>query len=331
MNLAVIGNEAVGRILGGDAALQRITVQRNFVLRRERDFRTVEREPLRYLNLAADDVDAGDDFGDGVLDLHARVDFDEEPLAGVGVHQKLDRSGVVITGGARQGHGGIAEGTAGFGFDAEGGRDLDHLLMAALHGAIALVQMEDVAVAVAENLHLDVLGALDVALEEHGVVAESGRGFAASLLDAGHQVGGRFDDAHAAPAAAEHRLDDQGKTDAGGDFGNQRGIGDGFFGAGHDGHSGALGELARGGFIAELFEQVGRGTDEDDSVALAGARQGGVLAQKAVARMNGVDAFLAGERDDVVDIEVGLHRAFALADEVSFVGFEAVEAEAVLL
>ena len=44
--------------------------------------------------------------------------------------------------------------------------------MAALHRAVAVVQMDDVAVCVAEDLRLDVLGTRDGFLQEHGRIAE---------------------------------------------------------------------------------------------------------------------------------------------------------------
>ena len=44
-------------------------------------------------DLRLDDVEAGDDLGDGVLDLDPRVDLDEVERAGVGIHQELDRAG----------------------------------------------------------------------------------------------------------------------------------------------------------------------------------------------------------------------------------------------
>ena len=43
-----------------------------------------------------DDVDAGDHFGDGVLDLDARIDLDEVELARVGIDQELDGAGVLV-------------------------------------------------------------------------------------------------------------------------------------------------------------------------------------------------------------------------------------------
>ena len=59
--------------------------------------------------------------------------------------------------------------------------------------------------------------------------------------------------------------------------------------------------------------------------------QGGVLGEKSVAGVDGVDALLFGQGDDAFDIQVGFHGPFALADEVGFVGLEAVQGEAVFL
>lgn len=61
--------------------------------------------------------------------------------------------------------------------------DLDHFLVAPLHGAVALVQVDHVAGAVAENLHLDVARTLDELLDEHGPVAKSGEGFGAGAVE----------------------------------------------------------------------------------------------------------------------------------------------------
>ena len=103
----------------------------------------------------------------------------------------------------------------------------------------------------------------------------------------------------------------------------------GIVGAGNDGNTGALGEFSGGGFVAEEFEEFGAGSDEGDAGALAGAWQGGIFGEEAVARVDEIDALFFGERDDAFDIEIGLDGTEAFADQVGFVGFEAMEAEAV--
>ena len=62
---------------------------------------------------------------------------------------------------------------------------------------------------VAEDLDLDVARPGDVVLEEHPVVAEAARRFAAGGGDRLGQVARRLDDAHPLAAAAGGRLDEQ--------------------------------------------------------------------------------------------------------------------------
>ena len=130
------------------------------VLVGEADLGVGQRLALGDQDLALDEVDAGDDLGDGVLDLDARVDLDEVELAGVGVDQELDGAGVVVAdvrGRSRR----PASQTASRmrRVEVRGRGDLDDLLVAALDRAVALEEVDEVAVLVAEELHLDVLGA----------------------------------------------------------------------------------------------------------------------------------------------------------------------------
>ena len=203
--------------------------------------------------------------------------------------------------------------------------------MAALDGAIALVEVENIAVEVAQNLDFDVLCASHEAFQENGVVAEGGGRFLARLFQFAGEIGGLVHHAHTAPAAAERGFDDQRIADLAGDFGGLFRVGDGFLRARDARNAGLLGQAARGGFVAQQVQQIGRGSDEGDAGAFAGAGQGGVLGEKSVARVDSVHAFLLGQRDDAFDVQVGFHGPFALADEIGFVGLEAVQGEAVFL
>jgi hypothetical protein len=79
--------------------------------------------------------------------------------------------------GLGQGHGLLAHGLAG-GVGNEGRRRLfDHLLVAALDGALALVQVHHVAVAVAQDLDFDVARLFHELFDEDAVVAKAVAGF----------------------------------------------------------------------------------------------------------------------------------------------------------
>ena len=106
---AVVGNELVQRILGGDPALQGVAAQPQILLRRDAAFGLADPGAGGDADLRLYQVDAGDLLGHGVLDLDARIDLDEVEGVRVGIHQELDRAGVLVAGGAGQAHGGVAE------------------------------------------------------------------------------------------------------------------------------------------------------------------------------------------------------------------------------
>jgi hypothetical protein len=97
-------------------------------------------------------------------------------------------------------HGGADDGRRGF---------FDHLLAAALGRAVALADVDGVAVAVGEDLDLDVAAVEDQALEHQRAVAEGALRFTAGADDGLGQLVVLVDQAHAAPAAAADGLDQQ--------------------------------------------------------------------------------------------------------------------------
>ena len=112
-------------------------------------------------------------LGHRVLDLDARIDLDEIELAGVGVLQELD--GARVDDSRRRAP--ICERVSAElarcrVVEKHRRRALDDLLVAPLHGAVALVQVHEVAVRVAEDLHLDVPRAPHELFEVDLVVAE---------------------------------------------------------------------------------------------------------------------------------------------------------------
>ncbi len=85
--------------------------------------------------------------------------------------------------------------------------------MAPLDGAVALVKMEAVAVFVAQNLHFDVLGARHITLQKHARIAKGAARFVLRFTQQRVQIFRPMNHAHAAPAAARRRFDDERETD----------------------------------------------------------------------------------------------------------------------
>ncbi len=190
-----------------------MAVEPDVGLRRHAGFRRADGGALQDVDLRLDDVDAGDLLGDRVLDLDARIDLDEVEFAGIGIHQELDRAGADIAGrlGDLQR---VAAQLVALGVVEIGRRRaLDDLLVAPLDRAVALEQMDGVAVGVAEHLHLDMAGALDQLFEIDLVLAEGGLGLALGLRHLAAEIGLGADGAHAAAATApgglqHHRIAD---------------------------------------------------------------------------------------------------------------------------
>ena len=191
--------------------------------------------------------------------------------------------------------------------------------------------MDQVAQPVAQNLHLDVARAGDVALRKDRAVAKGGQRLGARLGVARRQFFARSDDAHAPPSAAERRFQNQRKSDPGRGLLGLLQRSHGVVCTGKDRHAGLLRQAPRGGLVAEHFENPGRRSDEGDAGLLAGARQSRVFGQKPVARMDQVHALLGRQRDDPLDIEIGLHRPQPGAHQIRLVSLEPVQTEPVLL
>jgi hypothetical protein len=77
-----------------------------------------------------------------------------------------------------------------------------------LHRAIAFVEVDNVTVLVAENLHFDMARTADVAFEEDGIVAKGSRGLLTRLLQARTEIPCVFNNTHPTAATAERGLDD---------------------------------------------------------------------------------------------------------------------------
>src|SRR5579864_8678847 len=107
--------------------------------------------------------------------------------------------------------------------------------MPALHRAITLVKMQDVAVAVAKDLHFHVARAADVFFEEHRIIAECGACLTTRFFEALRKLTGFLDHAHAPAAAAESSFYDEREADLAGHLAGGFHRGDGPLCARHHG------------------------------------------------------------------------------------------------
>ena len=199
--------EAARRVLRVDAALDRPPLELHIGLLQAQLLAGGASDHL------LDEVNAGDEFGDRVLDLQAGVHL-EEIKAPVLPGDELDGAGGVVLDGLSERDGLLAHPAARLLVDERRGRFLDHLLIAALDRAFALAEMDDLTVLVAKHLDLDMARIDDEFLDEHPVVSERGFRLRAGSLETLEHLLAGVGDAHALPPAAGGSLDHDRIADA---------------------------------------------------------------------------------------------------------------------
>ena len=142
-----------------------------------------------------------------MLDLNTRVNFDEVMPAHL-VNQELSGTGIPVSDALCEFDGIGEDGLADLFGEVSRGCDLDDLLVAALHGTVALEQVDGVALRVREELHLDVPRPLEEPLDEYGAIAEGGLRLRDGALEGSLEVGLFAHDTHTTTTTAHRRLND---------------------------------------------------------------------------------------------------------------------------
>ena len=259
------GREAARRVLGVEADLDRVAARRRRLALQPPAGGDVE--------LQADEIDAGDHLGHGVLDLQPRVDLHERELPALRLVEELGRAGAAIAGRAGEPHGRVRQPALLVGRERRARRLLDDLLMTALVGAVADAERPHRAVAVGHQLDLDVPGG---ATRRSISTLGSPNAWAASARarsNATRELVGTVDAAHPAPAAARGGLDHQRVPDP---LPVRERVLDALHGPAAprcDRDAGLLGQPLRLDLVSQRAHDVGIGADEDDPEPLAQLRE----------------------------------------------------------
>ena len=140
-----------------------------------------------------------------MLDLKAGVHLEEEKLAVL--KEELNGSSVDVAAGLGDLDGRFAHGATDFVGEVGGRRLFDQLLVATLGRAVTLAEPQHVAMGVGQNLHFDVAGPGQVALDVALRATEVAQGFALGALEEFGGFLGRVDDLHTATTTAVGGLD----------------------------------------------------------------------------------------------------------------------------
>ena len=327
---AIVGDKVVLRVFCSDPRLQRVAVQADVILRCLA-CGLGQRLALGNQDLRLNDVDAGDFFGDGVFHLNTGVHLDEVERACVHIHQEFDGARAFIV---HMGTDFAAQFAQLFALrfgQVRRRRAFNDLLVAALNRTVTLIEVIDVAMAVAKDLNLDVTGAHDHLFQITFAVAKGGLGLAAAFHDLLGQFLGVHDRAHTAATTTPRRFQHQREADFLGLFLDGVHVIAQNLGRGDNGHTGRNRNLTGAGLIAQLAHRFRLGTDKGDAVLFAGIYEIGVLRQQAVTGVDRIRTAFLGHANDLVNRQIGRDRPQPLTNAVGFIRFEPVQAKFVFL
>ena len=137
---------------------------------------------LSNANLGLHEVAHGDQLCNGMLDLNARVHFNEEEVALL-IHKELNSTGVAIANVVGQSKSVVTDLFTFLVGEIKRGSNLDDLLMATLNGTVTLIEMYDIAVVITENLYFNMLWILNKLLQEDSGVTERRLGLRGCRLE----------------------------------------------------------------------------------------------------------------------------------------------------
>ncbi len=136
--------------------------------------------------------------------------------------------------------------------------------------------------------------------------------------------------AHAAAPAAGHGFDHDRVADPPGKRPGRRQVGHGPVGGGNERKAHLFRQSAGRHLVPEHLQLLRRRADEMDAGLAAAPGEPGVFRQKPVARVNRVHAQAHGQIDDAVDVQIRLHRPFAVPDFIRLVGLVTMQRQLVL-
>lgn len=157
--------ELSGWVLSVHSVLDGVTV--------DLDVRLLESERISSSDedLLLNKIDTGDLLGDGMFHLEAGVHFEEVEIL-VLVDQEFNGTSALVTASFSESNSLGSHLVTGLRVEEGRGSLLDNLLVTSLHGALTLGHVHVVSMLITKDLILDVLGLLDVFLNENSAITE---------------------------------------------------------------------------------------------------------------------------------------------------------------
>jgi len=258
LDLSGIGLESLSGIFGGDSALDGETSSGDGLLG---EAKLLEGSTGGNLDLGGNNIDSGNLLRNCVFDLDTGVDLNKV-VSVLLVNQELGGTGITIVDGLGQLDGIGQDRVTNVGGKVLCWGNLNDLLVPSLHGAVSLVQVNDVSVVVTEKLHLDMLGLIKEALNEDSSVTKSGLGLGSRAFERFLKILFLADDPHTTATTSISSLDDDREAVGIGEGLDSLEVINSIRGTRYDRHVSRNSELSSRDLVTEGSDNFGGGTDE---------------------------------------------------------------------
>ncbi len=315
-----IRQEVVRGVLRCNTNLYRIAVAADFLLRADADFRGIKRVALFNQYLRLHDINARNGFCHCMLYLYTGVHFDKV-IVFVCVNQKFQRTGIFVANVLGKPH---CVGKNLFTdriADVKRRSKFHNLLVPPLHGTVPVKQMHNVAVFVAQNLHLDMLGVAQVFFYENLIITKRLFRLVPRFFKFLGHLRLAVNDTHTASAAAVGGFQHNRITDP------RRNLHDlvqapyRMVHAGNDRHIALNCHFFRRNLIAHRIHDVYIRSDERNARLVAGVHKIRVFGKEAIAGVDCVNTLCLCYFNDIVNIQICVNRSFFRIQHICLVCF----------
>lgn len=233
------------------------------------------------LNLSSDDVNTGNFFGNGVLDLDTRVDLNEV-VAVLLVDEEFGCTGVTVFDrfseleGVRQN--GLSDGFLEMGRRS----DFDDLLVTSLDGTVSFKEVDAVTLTIGKKLDFNVSGSVKESLDEDSTVTKSTLGLTDSSLKALFETLLVPNDSHTSSTTTHGSLDDDGESILLDKLGSLVVRFDRARSTGNDRNTSLNGKSSSLGLVTKGIDSLRAGTNEGDTSIFNLLGELGILRKEAI-------------------------------------------------
>ena len=289
--------EIIVGVLGTNTAFDGVTTLLDVVLS-ERERLTIGNE-----NLLLHEVDAHNLLSDRMLNLKAGVHLKEVEVL-VLIDEELDGTCTHIAHSLGSCHSGSTHLGTELRIEEWRWRLLHYLLVTALHRALAVAEMHHIAMLVAKDLELDMVRTFDKLLDIDGVVAKARHSLRLAGVVCLGNIFGTVNETHTLATATHRSLDHHREADSLAHAHSLFSRIELILGARNDRNTGSDHVAASLDLVAHIDHGLRIRAYEGYALSLTATSELSVLAQEAIARVDGIDLMFLGHFDNLIDTKI---------------------------